>query len=116
MSNVGAGILNEIEKLFLKKKNILYIVVSALIPIIGAALARALGNRIGIYVITPSYFPILILSLLVNIIIPLFIFSTAADLFAGERSERTLKIVLIRPVTRFKIYYPRVLQLYCLVL
>ena len=37
-------------------------------------------------------------------ILPLFIFTLTADIFAGELADRTMKITLLRPVSRWKVY------------
>jgi ABC-2 type transport system permease protein len=71
---------------------------------VGAALIANFQVNLGIASITAADYPVLILGLFTSFILPLFIFMAAADSFAGEVSANTLKIVLVRPISRFKIY------------
>ncbi|HEY8803757.1 MAG TPA: ABC transporter permease, partial [Clostridium sp.] len=43
-------------------------------------------------------------SIFTNIFLPLFIFMTVAELFSGEVGDKSLKLVLIRPISRLKIF------------
>jgi ABC-2 type transport system permease protein len=104
MHSLVANVINETEKQFLKKKTVFFLILSALIPIAGAALIANFQVNLGIASITASDYPILILGLFTGFILPLFIFMAAADSFAGEVSANTLKIALVRPISRFKIY------------
>jgi ABC-2 type transport system permease protein len=104
MYNLFASVINETEKQFWKKKTVFFLILSALIPIAGAALIASFQNNLGIASVTASDYPILILGLFTSFVMPLFVFMAAADSFAGEASAKTLKIALLRPISRFKIY------------
>jgi ABC-2 type transport system permease protein len=104
MHSLVANVINETEKQFWKKKSVFFLVLSALIPIAGAALIAGFQNKLGIASITAADYPIMILGLFTSFILPLFVFMAAADSFAGEASANTLKITLLRPISRFKIY------------
>src|SRR4051794_30382829 len=104
MHSLTANVINETEKQFLKKKSVFFLILSVLFPIAGAALIANFQDKFGIASITASDYPILILGLFTSFVLPLFIFIAAADSFAGEASANTLKIVLVRPISRFKIY------------
>jgi ABC-2 type transport system permease protein len=104
MHSLVANVINETEKQFFKKKTVYFLILSALFPIAGAALIANFQVELGIASITASDYPILILGLFTSFILPLFIFMAAADSFAGEVSANTLKIALVRPISRFKIY------------
>jgi ABC-2 type transport system permease protein len=104
MYNLVANVINETEKQFWKKKTMFFLILSALIPIVGAAFIASFQVKLGIASVTGSDYPILILGLFTSFILPLFVFMGAADSFAGEASANTLKIALVRPISRFKIY------------
>jgi ABC-2 type transport system permease protein len=55
--------------------------------------------------------PLLMLSLFTFALLPVFVFMTAADTFTGEVQARTLKLILMRPITRAKVYASKVLTL-----
>jgi ABC-2 type transport system permease protein len=104
MYNLLANVVNETEKHFWKKKTVFFLLLSALFPLAGAVLIASFQNKLGIASITAADYPILILGLFTSFILPLFVFMMAADSFAGEASANTLKIALLRPISRFKIY------------
>jgi ABC-2 type transport system permease protein len=104
MHSLVANVINETEKQFWKKKTVFFLILSALFPIAGAALIASFQNKLGIASITAADYPIMILGLFTSFILPLFVFMAAADSFAGEVSANTLKITLMRPISRFKIY------------
>jgi ABC-2 type transport system permease protein len=104
MYSIVANVVNETEKQFWKKKTVFFLILSALIPLAGAMLIASFQSKLGIASITAADYPILVLGLFTSFILPLFVFMAAADSFAGEASAHTLKIVLLRPISRFKIY------------
>ncbi|QGQ95492.1 ABC transporter permease [Paenibacillus psychroresistens] len=104
MYSLVANVVNETEKQFWKKKTVFFLILSALIPLVGALLIASFQSKLGIASITAADYPILVLGLFTSFILPLFVFMAAADSFAGEASSNTLKIVLLRPISRFKIY------------
>jgi ABC-2 type transport system permease protein len=104
MHSLMANILNETEKQFWKKKTVFFLLLSAIIPLAGAGLLASYQNKLGIATVTSASFPILMLGVFTSFILPLFIFMAAADSFAGEISACTLKITLVRPISRFKVY------------
>jgi ABC-2 type transport system permease protein len=104
MYSLVANVVNETEKQFWKKKTVFFLILSALFPLGAALLISSFQNKLGIASITAADYPILILGLFTSFVLPLFIFMAAADSFAGEASANTLKIALLRPISRFKIY------------
>jgi ABC-2 type transport system permease protein len=104
MNSLLANVVNETEKQFWKKKTVFFLILSALIPLLGAVLLASFQNKLGIASITAADYPILVLGLFTSFILPLFVFMAAADSFAGEASANTLKIALLRPISRFKVY------------
>jgi ABC-2 type transport system permease protein len=53
-------------------------------------------------------FPMLVLSVVVNSILPLFTALVTIDSFSGEFSQNTMRIMLTRPVSRFKIFSAKI--------
>lgn len=104
MGSLYVNTLNELDKIFLRKKNLVFVILGVLITL-GAALSfKFLQNRLGIFAVNAASFSILVLDVFTTLLLPLFIFSAAADLFAGEFGEKNIKITLTRPITRFKIF------------
>lgn len=104
MHSLYAGMYNETEKIFIKKKTIFFLVFSALISIGTATLIAIFQSKTGIFAFTLSGFPVLLLGLFTNFLLPLFIFSLAADIFAGEIGDNTMKLALTKPISRFKVF------------
>lgn len=108
MGSLCVSTVNEIQKIFLRKKNIVLLAIAGSIPLDAAFSFGFLQNRLGIFAVNAASFPLFVLNFLTSLILPLFIFSVAADLFAGEAGENTLKITLTRPVTRLKVFLSKI--------
>ncbi|GFP74594.1 ABC transporter permease [Clostridium fungisolvens] len=104
MSNLGANIINEIQKLFLKKRTVIFLIVTALISFLSAFFISAIQSKLVFISLTAESFPLIILSIITNAFIPLFIFMLAAEVFSGETADKTMKLVITRPISRFKIF------------
>jgi len=104
MNSLYANSVNETQKIFQRKKTVVFLVITALIPAGAAALFSFFQSRFGIFAVNSASFPVLMLDLFSSALLPLFIFSAAADLFSGELGDKTLKLTLTRPITRFKVF------------
>ncbi|SDE51422.1 ABC-2 type transport system permease protein [Paenibacillus sp. UNCCL117] len=104
MLNLIAGIQVETVKLLAKRRSLLFLGVTLLVPFLAAWLLTRFQNGIGLGAVTARDFPILMLNLFTSVLFPLFVFMGAADSFSGEIGERTMKLTLTRPVSRFKIF------------
>jgi ABC-2 type transport system permease protein len=113
MNSLYANIINESQKIFLKRKNVVLLILSAIITIGTAFIVSTVHKGLGIYAIRPVDFPIYILGFFTRVLLPLFIFMWASDIFAGEIAERNLKIVLVRPITRFKVFISKNVAIGC---
>lgn len=111
MHSLKANTENEIRKMFLKTKVKTCFILSGVIPVVIFLMIDLLNSKTGILAVGSSSFPTSILGLFTSVLLPLFIFMWAADTFAGEVGEGTMKITLIRPITRFKIYFSKTLAL-----
>lgn len=104
MDNLRASITNEVQKLFLKKKTFVFIVILVIISSLSAFLLSTIQTRLMFISLTSISFPLLMLSIVTNVFLPLFVFMAAAELFSGEIADRTLKLALTMPISRLKIY------------
>lgn len=111
MSSLYANMINETQKILQKKKTIAFLVISGLIPIGAAASFVLFQNRLGIFAVGSAGFPILILGLFTTFLLPLFVFSAVADQFSGEIGEKTIKMTLTRPITRFQVFFSKILSM-----
>jgi ABC-2 type transport system permease protein len=111
MHSLAASIRNETLKIVLKKKTVFFLAMTILIPIGASLLVANLQSSIGIGTIASKDFPIVMLGLFTSIFLPLFVFMGAADQFSGELGDRTLKVVLTRPVSRFKVFASKQISL-----
>ena len=104
MESFKAAMANEVFKLYKKKKAIVIIILAVGIIAAVQILNMALRGGLGIMGSTAAGFPITVLSLFSGSILPLFTALVVIDTFTGELSHDTLKIVVTKPVTRFRIY------------
>lgn len=111
MNILLANISNEMEKTFYKKKTLALLLVTALIPVGTAMLLFLFQSKVGILGLRATDFPVFILGLFTNLFLPLFVFMWAADSFAGEAGERTLKLTFVRPITRIKVFTSKIIAI-----
>lgn len=111
MSSIYASIVNETIKIFYRKKLIAFSAISIIIPVLSALLIRSIQTNAEFFTIASSDLPIMMLGIFTNALIPLFIFSLAADMFSGEYGENTMKLTLTRPVSRIKVYTSKIAAL-----
>ena len=104
MNIVYINSVNEFKKLLSRKKTLVFLIITALVPALAAVLLSFVQGRIGLSSIVSWDFPTSLLTIFTNFFLPLFIFAAAGDLFAGEIEAKTIKLVLIRPITRFKVF------------
>jgi ABC-2 type transport system permease protein len=103
MNSLKAAIINEIDKTIRKKKVISLAILSILLIVFGQLLVYFARNQLGIFGAGSVEFPILVLSVFSISIFPLFTILITIDIFTGERSSKTMKLLLTRPISRFKI-------------
>ncbi|NMD69722.1 ABC transporter permease subunit [Bacillus sp. DNRA2] len=101
MDSVRANIYNELEKLFAKRMTKVFLVAAGLLPFI----VKLLVNKMFFtdWMALPSLnINFMILDLLIKVMLPLFSFIAAAELFTGEGERGTL--LLIRPINRIELF------------
>lgn len=108
MGGFRAAFINEVEKMYKKKKAVVAVIISLLVIIIGQLIITGVRNQLGLRGVSSTEFPILVLSVFVNTILPLFVALVAIDIFSGEFSHNTMKIALTRPVTRLKLFTAKI--------
>lgn len=99
-----ATLINEIEKLYKKKKVLVAMIISLAFIVISQIIMIGLRSGFGLRTVGSMEFPILVLSVVVNTILPLFTALVTIDSFSSEFSQNTMKISIIRPVTRLKFF------------
>ncbi len=111
MPSLYANVRNEMEKLWTRGRTKGFLLLTLLLPVVSAILLTFLQNNTGVIGGLGSNLPMLMLSLFTFALLPLFMFMSAADSFTGEVAARTLKLVLVRPITRAKVFASKVLAL-----
>lgn len=111
MVGFKAAFVNEIVKLVKKKKIMAAAILSILAVLIGQVAITAIKHGFGLRVVGSTEFPLVVLSIFIYTILPLFATFIAIDMFNGEFSSNTMKITLTRPVSRFGVFSAKVLTL-----
>jgi ABC-2 type transport system permease protein len=104
MLGFKATLINEIEKLYKKKKALVAMIISLAFIVIGQVIMIGVRSGFGLRGVGSMEFPILVLSVVVNTILPLFTALVTIDSFSSEFSQNTMKISLTRPVTRLSLF------------
>ena len=104
MVEFKAALTNEIEKLYKRKKVLVAVIISLIFIILGQLSMVVARTGFGLLVVSSMEFPILVLSVVVNTILPLFTALVTIESFSGEFSQNTMKIALTRPITRLKFF------------
>lgn len=108
MESFKAALTNEVFKLYKKKKAIVIIILAFGIIVAVQILNMALRGGLGIMGSSAAGFPFAVLSIFAASILPLFTALAVIDVFTGEMSHDTMKIVVTKPVTRFRIYLAKI--------
>lgn len=123
MSLVFRSMLNELSKLAAKKKYLVFLILEVVIcvgQVLATSLLGKLANRaevgMGDTLVKSSArgLPLDFLSFFLMVFIPLVVFMAATDLFCAEFDNHTIKALLIRPISRFKIYISKTLAVLAL--
>jgi ABC-2 type transport system permease protein len=111
MSSLYANTLNEMEKLWVQKRTKFMLTLAVLIPTMASLMIGKLQSTLGITVQSGSDFPLLMLNAFTSLILPIFIFLLAAELFSGEAEVGTMKNILVRPISRANVFASKVLAI-----
>lgn len=108
MAMFKAALVNEVEKLYKKRKALAAVLLSLAVIVLGQLLIVGMRTGFGIRGTGSVEFPILVLSVVANTILPLFTALVAIDSFSGEFSHNIMRVTLTRPVSRFKIFSAKI--------
>jgi ABC-2 type transport system permease protein len=111
MEGFKAAFINESVKLLKKKKMMAAVILSILAVLVGQIAVTTIKHGLGLRVVGSVEFPIVVLSFITYTLLPLFAIFVAIDMFNGESSSNTMKITLLRPVSRFGVFSAKVLNL-----
>jgi ABC-2 type transport system permease protein len=111
MAVFRAALYNEIEKLSKKKKVTVAVIISLLAIVIGQIVVVGVRSGIGMRGAGSADFPLLVLSVVIYTILPLFTALVAIESFAGEYAQNSIRVTLTRPVSRLKIYTAKVVAI-----
>lgn len=116
MAVFQAALLNELEKLYKKKKVLVAVLLSLAVIVIGQLVIVGVRSGFGLRGAGSVEFPMLVLSVVVNSILPLFTALVTIDSFSGEFTQNSMRITLTRPVSRFKVYSAKLLAIVIFIL
>ncbi len=116
MVEFKASLKNEIEKLYKRKKVLVAVIISLIFIIVGQLSMVALRSGFGLRGVSSMEFPILVLSVVVNTILPLFTALVTIESFSGEFSQNTMKIAITRPISRLKFFTSKLIAIMIFIL
>lgn len=108
MQTFKATYLNEMDKMYRKKKLIVLVLLTLLAITVGQLAVSGVRLQFGVRASGSGQFPILVLSVLINTLLPLFTVLMSIDIFSGEFSSNTMKVSLLRPVSRLKLFSAKI--------
>ncbi|MGC7871239.1 ABC transporter permease [Desulfosporosinus sp. SYSU MS00001] len=108
MAVFQAALVNELEKLYKKKKALAAFLLSLAVIVIGQIIIVGVRSGFGLRTAGSMEFPMLVLSVVVNTILPLFTALVTIDSFSGEFAHNNMRITLTRPVSRLKIFAAKI--------
>lgn len=115
MKSFIAGFCGELKKLSLKKKYFVLMIISVCVCI-GTALVSVLIANI-VNADAPSFIenmPLAVLPVFTQVIMPLVAIMAVCDLFSTEYYDNSIKAILVRPITRVKVYTAKLLAVFSL--
>ncbi|WP_206460758.1 ABC transporter permease [Anaerovorax sp. IOR16] len=114
MKTFTASLQNELKKITTRKKFFVFLIIEIVIcllsSLINLAISKASSGTIPTSLVF-SNMPMSMLSFFIQIYIPLIIFMATCDLFAGEVHDGTIRATFMRPVSRLKQYFSKILAI-----
>ncbi|MCX7715388.1 MAG: ABC transporter permease [Clostridia bacterium] len=110
MKTLCASYRNELDKLFVNKKYTVFLVIGILICMgkIGVLWAVGAVSK-GTVNLKISNLALEMLPFFAEVLVPLVVFMAATDLMCTEIQDNTMKAMLLRPVSRFKLLISKTL-------
>lgn len=109
MPELKGAYINELYKISKRKKVVTSAVLSIFAVLAAAVIVYCINNFAGIRITGSSEFPILVLSVLIYTLLPLFTAFVCIDMVSGEFSDQTIKTTLTTPASRLCVYSAKVL-------
>lgn len=78
MDSLNANIINELQKLFAKKKTWILLVITGIICFLSAFFITSIQLKLVFISMSSVSFPLMVLSVFTNVFLPLFIFMAAS--------------------------------------
>lgn len=104
-----SGTRNEFCKLLARKKYFVFFIIEiaicVLLLLVESAIIRVSKGLVNVGIVDMS---LMMLTFFIQVYIPLVIFMASCDLFSSEVQDGTIRAVLMRPVSRFKIYLGKI--------
>lgn len=108
-------LINEIERILKRKKLVLIFSISFFTIIIGQILILFIREKLGIRPVDGVGFTLLILDFIIKIVLPLLVLLLSIDSFSSEYSKNLIKITLLKPISRKKIYFAKFVSIALLI-
>lgn len=113
MRLVLANFKNELQKLCARKKYLVFLIIEIGICLISALVSMLATKFLNANNITlnPTTMPMSVLTFFIEVMIPLIAFMAATDTFSTEYGDRSIKGILVRPISRMKIFISKTLAI-----
>lgn len=114
-----ASLKNELKKLLVRKKYLVFLIIEVLISVLNVGVGTLVTKASDGMVTSAALIGNMsmgMLSFILQIYIPLIIFMGCCDVFAAEFHDGTMRATFMRPVTRFKQYFSKITALLLLAL
>lgn len=112
MSIFFGSLKNEYLKLAHRKKYIVFLIIEVLICICAMLIQFAATKVLsGNVVMQINDMARGMLTFFIQVYIPLIIFMACSDLFSTEMQDNSIKAILMRPVSRFKVFFSKTLAI-----
>lgn len=115
MKPLTSSTINEWVKLTARKKTVFFLALITLLPFLVLPIVLRVQSGLGIAGLDGAEYPVTILNLMTLFVLPLMTFMSVSDSFSGEFGDRTIRAVLLRPVSRFKIFTSKLLSVFLLI-
>lgn len=110
MSIYFGNVKNEYLKLVCRKKYTVFLIIEIVICICALLIQFAANSVLsGNAVIKINNMAMGMLTLFIQVYIPLVVFMACSDLFSTEMQDNSIKAILMRPISRMKVFFSKIL-------
>ena len=112
MSVLTGNFKNELQKLFMRPKYMLFLLLELLICLLSMFVNTAVIKlTYGDAAEAAAGIPVNMLYTASLMFVPVVVFIAAGDMFSGERYDYSLQVLLVRPISKMKIYVSKIMAL-----